>query len=216
MERITNPMEIEKKSMEIIEEKLRECGITLPEESSFVTKRVIHTTADFEFADSLFFSVSAIEAALSAISRGETIVTDTNMTLSGISKPGLKKTGAEAVCYMADEAVAAAASRLGVTRASVSVKKAAGIFLDGDIIFSVGNAPTALFEIVEVIRGGYRPSLVIAVPVGFVNVLEAKEEIEEVCGEHQIPYIVSRGNKGGSTVAAAILNAFIYRATGRV
>ena len=273
--RIGDPGAIEKKSMEIIGEELLRMGVELSPQYDFIVKRVIHTTADFDFANNLVFSPGAVETALSvlrgdgagsmasgtdAISESATsrakeytpvIVTDTNMTLSGVSKPGLKKLGASAVCYMADEDVAAEAAELGITRAVVSVRKAvrklgesedmsvrklgesesASVRKPGETIsgvsvlkdreplgkcciYAVGNAPTALFELISQMELGFRPALIIAVPVGFVNVIEAKEAVVAACEKYGVPYIAAMGRKGGSTVSAAILNALIYRACG--
>ncbi len=199
--------------MEIIADELAKRGKTLPPEYEHIIKRVIHTTADFDFAD-----VMEIHSRVQDSSLGDSvIITDTNMTLTGISKPGLKKLGAEAFCFMADADVAEEAQRMGITRAAVSVKKAVSKFGDTKrkVIYAVGNAPTALYELCEHIKKGFYPKLVIAVPVGFVNVTEAKEEMVAACIQNGIPYIVAHGNKGGSTVAAAILNAMIYHETGR-
>ena len=158
------------------------------------------------------FSPDAVSSALGALTdRGNTvIVTDTNMTRSGIHKASLEKLGIEAVCYMADPDVAEEAKREGTTRAAASMKKAADMAqkTGKQIIFSVGNAPTALIAIEELIREGcVHPALVIGVPVGFVNVVQAKERIMTV----DVPYIVAKGRKGGSTVAVAILNALLYK-----
>ena len=214
---ITKPEEIEKKSMEIIGGELDKMGISLSPDFDFIIKRVIHTTADFDFALNMEFFEKVSGLSL----YGTTIITDTNMTLTGISKPGLKKLMAEGLCFMADEDVADEAVRLGVTRASVSVKKAAAMFShesgeDERIVYAVGNAPTALMELCDQIEEGFHPRLIIAVPVGFVNVAEAKEMVVSSCKKHDIPYIVSFGRKGGSTVSAAILNALIYREIGRI
>ncbi len=195
--------------MEIIDEELSHRGITLKEGFEFIVKRVIHTTADFDFAKNIYFSSDDPGTFLDAFKAAPSVVTDTNMTLSGISKPGLKALNKEVFCYMADEDVAKDAKRLGITRAIVSVRKAAED--DPGCVYAVGNAPTALFEMIDRIKEGFRPSLVIAVPVGFVNVIEAKEAIAKTCEEYGIPCIVSFGNKGGSTVSAAIINAIIYR-----
>ncbi len=190
-------------------------GVRLSPDFDFIIKRVIHTTADFDFADNLEFSAKVSGLRLA----GATIITDTNMTLTGISKPGLSKLGAKGLCFMADEDVANEAARYGITRAAVSVKKAATMFShesgsDERIVYAVGNAPTALLELCDQIDAGFHPGLIIAVPVGFVNVVEAKEMVVDVCKNHDIPYIVSHGRKGGSTVSAAILNAMIYHEIG--
>ncbi len=188
-------------------------GVRLSPDFDFIIKRVIHTTADFDFAKSLEFSDGVLGIKLA----GATIITDTNMTLTGISKPGLNKLGAKGLCFMADEDVASEATNLGITRAAVSVKKAVDLFSHETdrLVYAVGNAPTALLELCDQIEAGFRPMLIIAVPVGFVNVVEAKEAVVEVCKKYDIPYIVSYGRKGGSTVSAAILNAMIYHEAGR-
>ena len=183
-----------------------------------VIRRVIHTTADFEYEQTLVFSGNAVTSALTALRAARssaesdilssvTIVTDTNMALSGINKGALSRLNCRAVCYMADPAVAEDAERRGVTRAAVSMEKAAE--LKGPLIFAIGNAPTALLRLKELIDAdAVRPELVVGVPVGFVNVVESKELIME----SDVPYIVARGRKGGSTVAAAICNALLYMA----
>ena len=198
------PADIEKRSFAIITEELG--GRTFPEGVAEVVKRVIHTSADFDYADNLCFSPDAVEQAKAALEAGATIVTDTNMALAGISKPTLAKLGGRAVCLMADEAVAREAKERGVTRATVSMEHAAK--LDGPLIFAIGNAPTALIRLHELMEeGAVSPALVIGVPVGFVNVVESKELF--IGGE--TPYIIARGRKGGSNVAAAIVNALLYQ-----
>ena len=206
------PEEIERESMRIISEELALRNIFLPDETAAVVKRVIHTTADFDYAESLYFSADAVSGGITALKKGTVLVTDTNMALAGVSKPGLARLGCSAVCYMADPEVAEEASALGVTRAVISVRHAAAG--NPGCIYAVGNAPTALFELAEQIIKGFRPSLIIAVPVGFVNVTEAKEAVTGICRQTDIPVIASLGRKGGSTVAAAICNALIYKAAG--
>ena len=202
------PMDIEARSMAIIEEHLT--GVTLPEPERSILKRVIHTTADFDYTENLCFSENAVSSALEALQRGAHIVTDTNMALSGINKRSLHGLGCEAYCFMSDADVAEEAKARGVTRAMVSMEKACR--LDGDLIFAVGNAPTALIQLDELIRAGkLLPKLIIGVPVGFVNVVEAKELILRT----DVPAIVARGRKGGSNIAAAICNALLYEAGGR-
>ena len=198
------PADIEKRSFAIITEELG--GRTFPDGVAEVVKRVIHTSADFDYADNLCFSPDAVEQAKAALEAGATIVTDTNMALAGISKPTLAKLGGKAVCLMADEDVAREARARGVTRATVSMEHAAK--LDGPLIFAIGNAPTALIRLHELIgEGAVSPALVIGVPVGFVNVVESKELF--LGGD--TPYIIARGRKGGSNVAAAIVNALLYQ-----
>lgn len=196
------PMEIEKESFRIITEELGDR--TLDPEQAPILKRVIHTTADFDYADNLYFSPNAVALAKEAIRGGATVVTDTQMALSGINKKALARFGGEVKCFMSDEDVAAAAKAQGVTRARISMDK--GAALGENVIFAVGNAPTALIRLRELIDGGYRPKLIIGVPVGFVNVVPSKELIIET----DVPCIVARGRKGGSNVAASIVNALLY------
>ena len=203
------PQDIEKRSFEIITAELGER--TFPAGIAEVVKRVIHTTADFDYADSLAFSPDVIEKAKAALAAGATVVTDTNMALSGVSKATLAKLGGKAVCLMADEQVASEAKARGVTRAVVSMEHAAKF--EGPLLFAIGNAPTALIRLHELIEEGIvAPALVIGVPVGFVNVIESKENIFAVCEKHHVPAIVAFGRKGGSTIAAAVCNALIYSA----
>lgn len=211
----SRPADIEKRSMELIS---REMKTVPPKYHAPVIRRVIHTTADFEYEQTLVFSGNAVTSALTALRAARssaesdilssvTIVTDTNMALSGINKGALSRLNCRAVCYMADPAVAEDAERRGVTRAAVSMEKAAE--LKGPLIFAIGNAPTALLRLKELIDAdAVHPELVVGVPVGFVNVVESKELIME----SDVPYIVARGRKGGSTVAAAICNALLYMA----
>ena len=198
------PQEIEKRSFSIIEEELQLRGITLPVEEAMVTKRVIHTSADFSYAQTMTYSAGAVETAKWLITEGADIVTDTNMALSGINKRVLARYGGSVHCFMADEDVAREAKERGVTRATVSMERAAKI--EKPVIFAIGNAPTALIQLYGMIEEGYRPAFIIGVPVGFVNVEAAKELILQT----KIPHIVNRGRKGGSNVAAAICNALLY------
>ena len=204
------PAQIEAESMKIIDGELRERGIALDEQNAPVIRRVIHTTADLDYAESLYFSPDAVQKGVEALRRGTPVVTDTNMAKAGLSRTGLDRLESRAVCYMADPKTAAEAKRRGVTRAAVSADRMAAE-LPG-AVFACGNAPTALMALSAHIRNGLRPALVIAVPVGFVNVVEAKEEIISVCEGCGVPVIAARGRKGGSTVAAAVCNALIYMA----
>ena len=204
------PADIERTSISIITRELDELGLTPPPETAAVVKRVIHTTADFDYAKNLRFTPGAVQAAVRALQRGAVIVTDTNMALAGISRPGLAKLGCEAVCYMADPAVAEAAKQAGTTRAVAAMHRAAREHPGA--ILAVGNAPTALLTIAEEIEAGLWPALVIGVPVGFVNVVESKETLFAVCEQHGVPAIAAMGRKGGSNVAAAICNALVYSA----
>ena len=202
------PEQIEQRSFEIIDGELKKRGIVLSKEQEMITKRVIHTTADFEYTDTLTFSEGAVGIAKELLRQGADIVTDTNMALSGINKRSLAGLGGEVHCYMADETVAKLAKERGTTRAAVSMEMAAKI--QKPVIFAVGNAPTALIQIYEMMQGSsWRPAFVIGVPVGFVNVEAAKELILQT----DVPFIINRGRKGGSNVAAAICNALIYELT---
>ena len=241
MNTYSRPADIENESMRIISAELKEQGIEIPERYGAVVKRVIHATADFEFARTLTFvcgkspesagqhgdgtqtedprcvvenegQTDPVSAAENAFLHGTTIITDTNMALSGISKPSMQKLGCEAFCFMADQRIAAAAKENGTTRAVAAMGYAAERYPGA--VYAVGNAPTALFKLSELMDRGLRPALVIAVPVGFVNVVEGKEEIIRTCRKYEIPAIAARGRKGGSTVAAAILNALLYGAAG--
>ena len=202
------PEQIEQRSFEIIDGELEKRGIVLPKEQEMITKRVIHTTADFEYTETLTFSEGAVGIAKELLRQGADIVTDTNMALSGINKRSLAGLGGEVHCYMADETVAKLAKERKTTRAAVSMEMAAKI--KKPVIFAVGNAPTALIQIYEMMQNSsWRPAFVIGVPVGFVNVEAAKELIWQT----DVPFIINRGRKGGSNVAAAICNALIYELT---
>lgn len=199
------PDEIEKRSFEIISEELKEKNIVLKAEQEMVTKRVIHTSADFDYAETLAFSEDAVRKAKELIAQGADIVTDTNMVLAGINKGILAKYGGEAHCYMAEKEVMEIAKESRSTRAAVSMEIATQI--EKPVIFAIGNAPTALLKLYEMLENGiFRPAFIIGVPVGFVNVVQAKELIART----DIPYIINRGRKGGSNVAAAIVNALLY------
>ena len=197
------PQDIERRSMEIIAQELGDRR--LDDTNADVIKRVIHTTADFDYADTLCFSPSAVEKARAALQRGADIVTDTQMAKAGINKQRLGNLGGQVHCFMSDEDVAKAAKEQGTTRAVASMDKA--LSLQKPLIFAIGNAPTALIRLYEHIQEErIRPELVIGVPVGFVNVVYAKELIMQA----DVPFIVARGRKGGSNVAAAIVNALLY------
>ena len=202
------PGDIERRSFEIITEELG--GRTFPPLEEPVVMRVIHTTADFSYADSLVFTHDAAHCALDALRAGATVLTDTNMALAGITKPGLARLGGTALCYMADPEVAALAKAGGTTRAVASMQRAAQEHPGA--VLAVGNAPTALLTIADQIEAGLRPALVIGVPVGFVNVVESKERLFATCEAFGVPAIVAMGRKGGSNVAAAICNALLYSA----
>ena len=198
------PMDIEKRSFEIITEILGDRK--LDPENELVIKRAIHTSADFDYADNLTFSPHAVKIGIEALKNGCDIVTDTQMAKAGINKTILGKLGGEVHCFMSDPDVAAEAKERGVTRAIVSMEKASQ--LSKPVIFAIGNAPTALICLKEMMDAGkVNPALIIGVPVGFVNVVESKELIID----SDVPYIVARGRKGGSNVAAAICNAMLYQ-----
>lgn len=208
--RKTEPNQIEAESFRIITEEINAMGRSVPERLAPIVKRVIHTTADFSYLDSLYFSEGILERAFASLRAGTDIVTDTNMARAGIHRASLEKLGGTIHCFMADADVASRAKELGQTRAWVSMDKSAEC--PHDFIYVVGNAPTALFRLVELYRQGkISPAFVIGAPVGFVNVVEAKEELIA----SGIPCIVTRGRKGGSNVAAAIMNALLYMTAGR-
>ncbi len=219
------PGQIEAKSFEIIGEELARRGICLKPEEEPVIKRAIHATADFDYASSLVFAPGGIDIGLKALKRGAAVVTDTNMAKAGINKRKLESLGGQVFCFMADADVAVRAREMGCTRAAASMEKAAALFGrgekdgeiggDGDaanrrpVIVAVGNAPTALAALCRMIReGSFLPDLVVGVPVGFVNVVQSKELL---LAQDKVPYIVARGGKGGSSVAAAVVNALLYQ-----
>ena len=200
------PMDIEKRSFEIITELLGDRK--LDPEYEQVIKRAIHTTADFDYADNLVFSPHAVTLGIEALKSGCHIVTDTQMAKAGINKTILGQLGGQVHCFMSDPDVAAEAKQRGITRAIVSMERAAE--LERPCIFAIGNAPTALVAIHELMEAGkLKPALIVGVPVGFVNVVESKELIIA----SDVPHIVARERKGGSNVAAAICNAMLYQIT---
>ncbi len=200
---IMKPEEIEKRSFEIITELLGDKKLDPRHEK--IIKRAIHTSADFDYADSLYFSEDVVDIIKDALKNGANVVTDTQMAMAGINKERLAQLGAQVHCFMSDEDVAGMAKQRGVTRAAISMEKAGG--LEEPVIFVIGNAPTALIRLKELYEEGRMfPAAVIGVPVGFVNVEESKEMMIGT----GIPCIVSRGRKGGSNIAAAICNAILY------
>jgi precorrin-8X/cobalt-precorrin-8 methylmutase len=205
----TKPADIERTSMAIIGQELAARGVVLPRETEAVVKRVIHTTADFDYVENLRFTPDAVAKGVQAM-RKALIVTDTNMACAGISKPTLARLDGEAHCFMAEPFIADAARERGTTRAAVSMDWALREYPHA--VLAVGNAPTALLRIAELIAEGKRPALVVGVPVGFVNVVESKERLLETCLRYEVPAIVAMGRKGGSNVAAAICNALLYTA----
>lgn len=203
------PAQIEKRSFEIITEELGDTPLIPGTE--LVVKRCIHTSADFDYAKNLVFSEGVIEHAMNILKQGPVIVTDTQMAKAGINKKKLAAYGGEVRCFMSDEDIAAEAKKRGITRASASMEKAAQI--EGPVIFAIGNAPTALVTLHDMIREGkIHPELIIGVPVGFVNVVASKELIMDL---DDVPYIVAQGRKGGSNIAACICNALLYMLDGQ-
>ncbi len=206
LENIT-PYEIEKRSMEIISQELCALGIKLDKEKEPVIKRAIHASADFDYAKNLYFSENVIQMALNLLKNGTSIVTDTKMAMSGINKKALSRYGIKIYNFIDDEDVATVAGQNNTTRSAACIDKASAI--DEPVIFVIGNAPTALIRIYELYnKVCFKPALVIGVPVGFVNVVQAKELIIQT----EIPCIIARGRKGGSNIAAAICNALLYMA----
>ncbi|ALP91258.1 precorrin-8X methylmutase [Clostridium butyricum] len=202
MSYLKNPMGIEEKSFEIIGEEMGEHSFS--DEELLIVKRTIHTTADFEYKDLVEISKNAIETAKNLFINGATIYTDTNMALNGINKIALSKTNSKVICYVNEPQVHEEAKTKNITRSMAAVEKACEDNVD---IFVFGNAPTALFRLKELIKEGRaNPKLIVAVPVGFVGAAESKENMDEL----NIPYIRVKGRKGGSTVAAAIVNALMY------
>lgn len=201
--KIVKPQEIETRSMQIIESELN--GRTFMEPEFSVIRRCIHTSADFDYADNLVFSKDAVKIGIHALKNGASIVTDTKMAASGINKKKMEEYGGQVHCFMDHEDVAAEAKEKGVTRASICMER--GSALNQNVIFAVGNAPTALIRLYELMEQDLiHPILIIGAPVGFVNVVESKELILKT----QVPHIVARGRKGGSNIAAAICNALLY------
>ena len=200
---IVKPEEIEAESFRMID---AEVGPHQFDDQQWpVVRRVIHTTADFSFAEATAFSFAAVPRGIDALRSGVKILCDTNMVLSGINKTRLAKLGGMAVCYVADADVAAAAKEQGVTRSIMALRKGVA---EGCNLFLIGNAPTALFELLRLAAAGeVAPALVVGVPVGFVGAVESKEALYR----SELPCICCRGRKGGSAIAAAILNALMIQ-----
>ncbi len=203
---INNPATIATNSFSLIRQELREAGYIFEPHSAAVIERIIHSTADFDFADITQFSAGAIEAGVQAIQQGCAIMTDVNMVRVGISQRRLNTFGGSLHCFVADEAIRQRAEAGGTTRSVMGIRVAAEQGLLNEGIVVIGNAPTALYETIELIERGLRPALVIGVPVGFVSTVESKAALAEVT---QIPWIVTKGRKGGSPVAVAIVNALL-------
>jgi precorrin-8X/cobalt-precorrin-8 methylmutase len=196
------PEEIETESFRIIDAEAGDHG--WPDAEWQIVRRAIHTSADFEYAASMVLSDGVVEQALAALRGGAGIVTDTNMALSGISKPRLSRFGCAVSCHVADPDVAALAGREGITRSIAAMRKAVANRVNR--VFVIGNAPTALFELLRLVEAGQaKPALIIGLPVGFVGAEESKNAL--AAGGHGIPFITNIGRKGGSNVAAAVVNA---------
>lgn len=207
------PADIEARSFQMISDELAQAGIALDPENELVVKRVIHTSADFDYANNLVFSEAAAAIGVEAFRNGCSVVTDTKMAAAGINKRVLGKFGGTVHNFIADADVAAEAKQRGLTRSAVCMERAAA--LGQPLVYAIGNAPTALVRLYEMLQAGEMacpPALIIGVPVGFVNVVESKELICEL----DVPHIVACGRKGGSNVAAAIVNALLYLASGNV
>ena len=201
-------MDIEKRSMAIIEQEVGKHSYN--ELEWIIVRRIIHATADFDFAkqNAIIFHKDAIASALNAIANKCAIVGDSDIVLAALNKKSLNDFGLRCVCKISDAMVASEAKQLNKTRAEVAMRKAATEINNG--IVAIGNAPTALYEIIRMVNEGVvKPALIIGIPVGFVSAVESKEELLNV----NVPYITNKGRKGGSTVAAAIINALlgIYR-----
>jgi len=206
------PEQIETESMRIIEAEIGEhpwSAIEWP-----VVRRVIHASADFDYARSMLFSPDAVLSAVAALRRGRGLVTDTTMALAGISKPRLERFGISASCFVADPDVAREAGSQGITRSILAMRKGAAD--SGNGVFVIGNAPTALFEMVRLLREGLRPDLIIGLPVGFVGAAESKEMLLQEAAAFGVPFITNRGRKGGSNIAAAVVNALLILAENQV
>jgi precorrin-8X/cobalt-precorrin-8 methylmutase len=206
------PEEIETESMRIIEAEIGEhpwSAIEWP-----VVRRVIHASADFDYARSMLFSPDAVLSAVATLRRGRGLVTDTTMALAGVSKPRLERFGISASCFVADPDVAREAGSQGITRSILAMRKGAAD--SGNSVFVIGNAPTALFEMVRLIREGLRPDLIIGLPVGFVGATESKEMLLQEAAGFGVPFITNRGRKGGSNIAAAVVNALLILAEKQV
>ncbi len=202
---ITQPEGIERESFRVIGELLGEKSFPANQEG--IVKRVIHTSADFDYVENLTFGDGSVEAGIAALREGAAVVTDTRMAYAGINGKNLTRLGAKKTCYIDHPRVVQMAAEKGVTRASIAMELAASDAANR--IFVVGNAPTALISLYHLVKENrLKPALVVGVPVGFVNVVESKEMVMEL----PVPYIVARGRKGGSNVAAAIINGFMLEA----
>jgi len=205
------PEEIEAESFRIIDE---EAGVHQWGQLEWpLVRRAIHTSADFDYQRDMVISAHAVASGLTALRKGRGIVTDTTMALAGISKPRLAGFGCGVVCHVADPDIATSAAAQGITRSIMAMRK--GTATAGNGIFVIGNAPTALFELLRQVREEhFRPELIIGLPVGFVGAAESKAELVKTAAEFDLPFITNRGRKGGSNVAAAVLNAMLILAEG--
>jgi len=205
------PEEIEKESFRIIEAEVGTHSWSPAEWQ--VVRRAIHTSADFEYARSMTFSPNAVRCGIAALQSGHGLVTDTTMVLAGINKRLLGRFGSAGSCHVADPDIAVAAAKEGVTRSILAMRRAAADPDNG--IFVVGNAPTALYELLRLVREeGLRPDLVIGLPVGFVGAEDSKDALIREAAACNIPFITNRGRKGGSNVAAAVVNALLLMVAG--
>ena len=209
VEYIKNPKEIEDKSMGIIAEYVEGKGFT--EDEIRVVSRTVHASGDPEYADLIRMSEGAVQAGIDAINRGAHIYTDVEMVRTGINKPALKQRGIEVHTQISDPKIITMAKELGVTR-SIAAMRDFGAALEGQIV-AIGNAPTALFEVLRLaLEEGIKPALIVGIPVGFVGAAESKEYLQQVS---PVPYITVHGTKGGSPIAASVCNALPYTDTTR-
>lgn len=202
-----DPMGIENKSMDIIEEVMKDTSFSKGE--SIIVKRMIHTTGDFDYRKIAVIQNDFLNRALGRISKGGILYTDTKMAYMGINKKALAKAGCEIKCFIDDEMVAETAKKMNITRSACAVERAVSEGID---MFTIGNAPTALFRLLELVKEGKaNPKFIVGVPVGFVGAAESKEYLRGF----DVPSISTVGTKGGSNVAASIVNALLYMAVGR-
>jgi len=203
--------DIAARSFAIIRAELAQAGRRIEPPLDALVERIVHSTADFEFAEITRASPGAVEAGVAALRASAPVLTDVRMVQVGVSAARLAALGGAVHCFVADEETRRAAAESGLTRSAAGVRRAAALgLLDGAVV-AVGNAPTALEEIIRLLGRGARPALVIGVPVGFVNTVESKAALAEVT---QVPWVVTLGRKGGSTVAVAVVNALLRLATG--
>lgn len=204
---IKNPMEIENRSMDIIDQVMGDTSFT--EEEKIIAKRMIHTTGDFDYRKIIVFKNDFISIAKESIASGAKIFTDTKMAYTGINKTALAKANCELKCFIDDDRVFKMSRELKTTRSACAVDLAVEEGID---IFVIGNAPTALYRILELVdEGKLNPKFIVGVPVGFVGAAESKESLREF----ELSSISTIGNKGGSNVAASIINALLYMVVGR-